>query len=31
MTFIFGLGGVTFFLISAAFVALCERLREGGS
>ena len=30
MLFVFGLGGVAFFVLSAVFVALCERLRESG-
>lgn len=30
MTLIYFAGGVAFFVLSAIFVALCERLRESG-
>ena len=30
MTFIYLAGGVAFFVVSALFVRLCERLRESG-
>ena len=30
MLFVFALGGVAFFALTAGFVALCDRLREGG-
>ncbi len=30
MIIVFGLAGVAFFVLSAVFVALCERLRESG-
>ncbi len=30
MIYVFLAGGVAFFVLSAVFVALCERLRESG-